>query len=46
MTNEEYPWIKEESNMTKEEWEKHREWVRGFCGTVIPFTYYGGVTIH
>ena len=30
-----YPWIKTESNMTKEEWEKHRDWVLNFCGTIV-----------
>jgi len=35
MINTDYPWVKAESNMTKEEWEKHRDWVFGFCGTVL-----------
>ena len=35
INKEDYPWVKTESNMTKEEWEKHRDWVLGFCGTII-----------
>ena len=30
-----YPWVESESNLTKEEWEAHRDWVFGFCGTVV-----------
>ena len=46
MIEEKYPWIKTESNMTKEEWEKHRDWVFGFCGIIISPTSHGGATIH
>jgi hypothetical protein len=28
-------WNKEESNMTKEEWEEHSKWVDGFSGKPI-----------
>ena len=42
MIKENYPWIKTESNMTKEEWEKHRDWVLGFCGTVVGETIENG----
>ena len=30
-----YPWVESESNMTKEEWETHRDWVLSFCGKII-----------
>tara|TARA_R100001480_G_scaffold134678_1_gene131767 strand:+ start:434 stop:601 length:168 start_codon:yes stop_codon:yes gene_type:complete len=35
INKEDLPWRKTESNMTKEEWEQHRDWVLGFCGTVL-----------
>ena len=28
-------WNKKESNMSKEEWDKHREWVFSFMGEII-----------
>ena len=30
-----YPWVESESNLTKEEWETHRDWVFSFCGDVV-----------
>jgi hypothetical protein len=35
MQDQKYPWIKEESNLTKEEWENHQEWFLSFCGDVV-----------
>ena len=46
MIKEKYPWIKKESNMTEVEWEEHKSWVFGFCGTIIPANYFSGETIH
>ena len=35
LNKEDYPWVEPESNLTKEEWESHRDWVLGFCGDVV-----------
>ena len=35
LNKEDYPWVESESNLTKEEWETHRDWFLGFCGDVI-----------
>ena len=42
INKEDYPWVETESNMTKEEWEKHRDWVLGFCGIIIGETIENG----
>jgi hypothetical protein len=35
LNKNDYPWVKSESNLTKEEWETHRDWVLSFCGDVV-----------
>ena len=35
LNKNDYPWVESESNMTKEEWETHRDWVLSFCGDVV-----------
>ena len=30
-----YTWNKKESNMSKEEWDKQRDWVSSFIGEII-----------
>ena len=32
---EDYPWNEKESNMTKKEWNEHRDWVFNFIGKII-----------
>jgi len=37
-----YPWVEKESNMTKKEWEEHRDWVFGFYGKILGEPIEGG----
>jgi len=35
LKKEDYPWNEEESNMTEEEWNEHRDWIFSFIGETI-----------
>ena len=35
MKKEDYPWNEKESNMTEKEWNKHRDLIFSFIGTII-----------